>query len=69
MQIALKIKSPEWNKQTDRLTDRLADRQTDRLTLNFINIDRYRNNNLYTIYNVLQYFNQIPHVDMRSLID
>ena len=35
MQIALKIKSPEWNRQTDRQTEW----QTDRLTLNFINID------------------------------
>ena len=35
LQIALKIKSPEWNTRTDRQTDRM----TDRLTLNFINID------------------------------
>ena len=35
LQIALKIKSPEWNKETNRQTDG----QTDRLTLNFINID------------------------------
>ena len=32
LQIALKIKSPEWNRQTEWMTDGL--------TLNFINIDR-----------------------------
>ena len=33
LEAALKIKSPEWNTQTDRMTDRP--------TLNFINIDMY----------------------------
>ena len=51
LQIALKIKSPDWNKQTHRQTDRL----TDRLTLNFINTIDIQQDitwNTYTILNI-----------------
>ena len=43
LQISLKIKSPEWNTQTECQTDRM----TDRPTLNFINVDFKKIWNIY----------------------
>ena len=47
MHIALKIKSPEWNTQTEWQTDIMTDRMTDRPTLNFINVDFKKIWNIY----------------------
>ena len=43
LQIALRIKSPEWNTQTEWQTDRM----TDRPTPNFINVDFKKIWNIY----------------------
>ena len=45
LQIALKIKSPEWITQTHRHSDTQTHRQTHRPTLNFIDIDILAGNN------------------------
>ena len=51
LQIALKIKSPEWNTQTDNQTDRQNDRQTDTEFYYHRQIDYYLDNFL-------------PHIEM-----